>query len=171
MATDFTKMPLQILCDLINSANATALVPADITFSAPAVQASGNRNTGVTITAVNGRGYKGFRDLTYDRVDLATVPGSRSNEFNLGSAVTAHDLLPAINAMYGINLQAEDVENDTLPVFNGTDPLEKEPFTLRAKAGSYIFRGSLLLSIDGNDVDLANIITVTELNGLSYPVF
>lgn len=171
MATDFTKSASQILIDLINESNATSLTVADVTFSAPVVEASGTRNTGITITAVANSGYTGFRDLTYDRVDLAAVPGSRSNVFHLGSAATAWDLLPAINAAYGINLTSDDVENDPMPAFSGTDPQEAEPFTLRAKAGSLVYRGSVLLSIDGNDVDLATLITTTELNGLNYPVY
>lgn len=169
--TDFTKLPLQILVDLINATNATALTTTDITFTAPTVTSAGAKNTAVTINAVALSGYTGTRDLTYDRVDLATIPGSRSNEFHLGSATTAHDLIPALNAAYQLNLQVSDIENDALPVFSGTDPMEKEPFVLRAKTGSYIFRGSLTLSIDGNDVDLATLITTTELNGLFYPVY
>lgn len=167
--TDFTQLPLDIMCALINATNATSLTKNDITFGAISVQASGNKNTGVTITAKAGSGYTGTRDLTYDRVDLATIPGTRSNEFALGSATKAIDLIPAINAAYQLNLQPEDYENDDLPTFDGVDPQEKKPFTLRAKAGSYIFRGSVNLLIDGNDVDLAQLITVTELDGLTYP--
>jgi hypothetical protein len=171
MATDFTKAPLQILIDLINETNVTALTTQDVTFTAPSVLGSGNKNTGVRITAVNGRGYTGQRDLTYDRVDLAAIPGARNKTFNIGSVTSAHGLIPALNAAYQLNLQPEDIEDDAMPTFDGSDPLETEAFTLRAKTGSYIFRGSLELIIDGNDVDLATLITVTELNGLSYPVY
>lgn len=171
MATDFTKSAQQILIDLINESNATALTVADVTFSAPTVQASGNRNTGITITAVANSGYTGHRDLTYDRVDLAQVPGSRNKVFNIGSVTSALGLLPAINAAYGINLTADDVYDDAMPTFGGTDPLETEVFVLRAKPTSLVYRGQLELTMDGNDVDLATLITVTELNGLNYPVF
>ncbi len=168
MASDFTKLPFDIIVDLINADNATSLVKADLTFSAITVLGSGNRNTQVTITAVGGSGYTGTRDLTYDRIDLATVPGSRSVTFPIGSATNAVDLIPAINAAYQLNLQVADYDNDPLPTFTGT-PDETHPFTLNAKAGSYIFRGSVNLIISGNDVDLADAITVTELNGLTYP--
>lgn len=170
MATDFTKLPLDIIVDLINSTNATSLTKANLTFGAVSVLGSGNKNTGVTITAVAGSGYTGTRDLTYDRIDLATVPGSRSTEFALGTATMAVDIIPAINAAYQLNLQPEDYENDALPTFDGATPHDKKPFILRAKAGSYIFRNQVSLLIDGNDIDLATLITTTELNGLTYPI-
>lgn len=171
MATDFTKNADQIIIDLINEANATALTPADITFSVPTETESGNRNTAITITAVANSGYTGTRDLTYDRVDLAQVPGSRNKEFNIGSVTSVFGLLPAINAAYGINLTEADVEDTAMPTFEGTDPLEKATLVITAKPGSLVYRGSVELVIDGNDVDLATLITVTELNGLNYPVF
>lgn len=169
MATDFTKPALQILVDLINATNGTSLTLTDIDFSACAATGGGNRNTGVTITAKPNTGYTGHRDLTYDRVDLASIPGSRSKVFQLGSAVSAKDLLPALNAAYGLNLTTDDIIDDPMPTFTGGDPAEQEPFTLRAKATSYIYRGSVVLTMDANDVDLQNLITTTELNGLFYP--
>jgi hypothetical protein len=170
MATDFTKSAQQILIDLINATNATAITSADVTFSNMAPTGGGNRNTGIRVTAVANSGYLNHVDVTYDRVDLAQIPGSRPVVFNLGSVTSAFGLLPAINAAYGINLTTDDVEDDPMPTFHG-DPLETEPFTLRAKSGSLIYRGSLSLTIDGNDIDLATLITVTELNGLVYPTF
>lgn len=170
MATDFTKSANEILIDLINTTNSTALVPASVTFGPVAPTVSGNKNTGVKITAVNGSGYKGERDLTYDRVDIATVPGSRSTTFQKGDALKISDLIPEINTAYGLNLTADDYVDADLPVFAGTDPAEVHTVNLVAKAGSYIFTGTLELTVDGNDVDLATIITITELDGLHYPV-
>ncbi len=171
MTTDFTLTPLQILVALINATNATSLTTSDITFGAVSVLTEETKNTAVTITAVANSGYTGTRDLTYDRIDFADVPGSRSKEFVKGSATHVVDLIPAINAAYQLNLQVGDYVNSLLPTFDGLVPHDMKPFNLTAAAGSYIFIGEIELTLDGNDVDLADLITTTELEGLSYPVY
>ncbi len=168
MATDFTKLPLDILVDLINFTDGCALSSSDITFSPPTALVSGNRNTGVTVTATPSSPYSGSRDLTYNRVDLASVPGERSTTFSFNGAVTMSDLIPQINAAYLINLQPEDYYNDLLP--NLSDPsLSSFNFALRAKPGSYIWRNQLILTGQGNLVIIGNVITQNLLNGFILP--
>jgi hypothetical protein len=169
MATDFTKAPLEILVDLINFANGSALTLADISFSPATALLVGNRNTGITIKARPSSVYSGSRDLTYNRVDMATIPGQRSKQFNIEGAQSIKDLIPQINAAYRLNLLPEDYFDDPLPVI---DPTATVPynFALRAKPGSYIYRGLLTLTSLGDTILIAEFLTQNILNGFYLPV-
>lgn len=164
MATDFTKAPLEILVDLINYTNGCALTTADISFSACSALSAGSRNTGVTITARPNSVYSGTRDLSYNRVDMATIPGLRSTEFEIGTAVSMKDLIPQINTAYRLNMQPEDYYDDLLP---GLDDGGSRKFTLRARPGSYIYRNTLELTIRGDKLPLADHMTNYILNGFT----
>jgi hypothetical protein len=168
MATDFTKMPLEIITDLINFTNGCALSPADILYGPVKVLTSGNRNTGVTITAVPSSPYSGTRDLSYNRVDMAIIPGLRSTAFDLTGCKTMKDVVPKINEAYRINLQPEDYYDDILPDLN--DPtLNDHNFVLRAKPASYVYIGMLVLSGIGGKTIISDYLTQNLLSGFVLP--
>lgn len=169
---DFTKLPRQILVDQINNDNTVnnaALTPAMLTFGVPAAAtgASPARNTDLTLTAVAGSGYTGSVTVHYNRVDISTVPGTRSTTFPKGTAANISDLVPSINAAYGINLQAEDYVDGALPTFTGT-PNETHDFNLVAAANSLIWINQVTLTVHGNDIPLDQVVTNQTLNGLTY---
>lgn len=166
VVTDFTKAPEQILLDLINNDNTSALTTAQVTLGTPSTS-GGAENTSVTLTAVAGSGYSGSQTVTYNRVDIATVPGSRPTEFPVGSATKISDMLPQINAQYQINLTAADIVDATLPTFDGT-PNEVKTFELVMAAGALVYLNQVTLSIHANDIPLTTVITNTALNGLTY---
>jgi hypothetical protein len=165
--TDFTKSPDQIVLDLINYDNGTALAPGSITYGIPAAF-TGTRNTKLRLTATGASHYSGFVDITYNRVDIGTVPGVRSKEFMLGSAVTIKDLVSAINLAYRINLTVDDYLDGPLPTFDPLSPNDTKPFTIVAAPGSLVFIGTLTLNVKRNDIPLSSVILITELNGLNY---
>lgn len=168
MATDFTKGDTQIIVDLINERNpGLALTPALVTFGLPTLNATDARNTKVTVTAVPGSGYKNFKDLLYNRVDLSVIPGARSIEFPKGDAVKISDLISEINAAYGINLSSNDYVDADLPNFTGA-PNEKLDFQLAAGADSLVYHGSVTLKVIAEDLDLAVVIANPILDGLVY---
>jgi hypothetical protein len=169
---DFTKAPAQILIDLINSANSaslvTALTPELVTFGAPVAQAgNANGDTNITMTAAAGSGYSGNVSLNYNRVPMSSIPGAKSTVYTQGSATKISDLIPEINATYGINLTADDYEDAALPVFPN-QPHDSLPFTITAKSTSLVWEGSLTLTLDNNDVPLTSVITTLNLPGLVY---
>jgi hypothetical protein len=170
MATDFKKSDVQILVDLINETNAgVALTTEVVTFGLPSVATGGSeRNTDITVTAVEDSGYINSKNLNYNRVDLATIPGTRSVEFPKGDAVKISDMILEINAKYGINLTANDFVDGPLPDFVGGMPNEKLEFQVSAAANSLIYQGSVFLKLAAEDLDLAVIITNPVLNGLVY---
>lgn len=168
MATDLTKDARQILIDLINEANATTLTLDDIRFGGPSPIENGNRNTGITITALPTSPYVGSRDLTYNRVDLSELPGERSTTFNVANHVTAFDMIPVLNDAYSINLSSDDIFDDPLPEIDPNDPDQKEPFVLRAKPGSLVYRNRITLTIRSNEISLAGLLVTDELSGFEY---
>lgn len=167
-ASDFTKEDKQIIIDLVNAkVPGLALTPELVTFGLPTAQDINGRNTKLTITAVPGSGYKNFKDLEYNRVDLAVIPGARSKEFPVGNAVQISEMIPEINARYGINLTANDFVDGPLPIFAG-EPNEKKDFVITASADSLIYRGTLTLTVAAEDLDLAILISDPVLDGLEY---
>jgi hypothetical protein len=168
MATDLTKAPLEILVDLINDTNGCALTTSDITFGPPSSIPNGARNTGLRITATASSVYSGSRDVTYDRIDMASIPGLRSTVFVLDGAKTIRDLIPKINNAYMLNLQPEDYYDDVLPVFEmGSDTVYH--FTLRAKPASYIYRNWLVLTGGDNKLVIGDVIAQDLLSGFILP--
>lgn len=170
MATDFMKMPPEILVDLINLTNGTSLRTADISYGPVTTQVSGNRNTGVTISATPGSIYQGTRDLTYNRVSFAQVIGDRNRVFERGEAMFVSHLIPKINIAYALNLQPEDYMNDPLPLPDGGAYTNNKPFTLRARPGSYVWVGQVELTLRGNKIPLNALWPVNVLDGFRLDV-
>lgn len=169
---DFTKLPQQIIVDRINNDNAVngaALTPALLDFGLPTAAggASPARNTDLTLTAKSGSGYSGSVTVHYNRVDLSTVPGTRSTTFPKGDAVKVSDMISEINAAYGINLQSGDYVDGNLPTFTGT-PNEEYEFQLTADADALCWFGSVMLTVKSEDIALSSVITEQTLGGLVY---
>lgn len=169
--SDLTKAPNAILIDLINTDNSSSLTEALVTFGLPTVAggASPARNTELTVSAAPGSGYTGSVLVTYNRVGLSTLPviSTRPAEFQLGDAVNISDLIPEINALYGINLTPADYVDGPLPTFTG-ELNEEHDVQIVAGADSLVFFGSLTLTLKAEDKDLGTVITITALNGLTY---
>lgn len=169
--SDLTKAPIEILVDLINTDNASALTSELVTFGLPTVAggASPTRNTELTVNAAEGSGYTGSVLVTYNRVALSTLPviSSKPAEFQLGDATLISDLLEEINTLYGVKITAADFVDGPLPTFTG-ELNEEHDVQVVAHADSLIYIGSLTLKLKAEDKDLGLVITVTALNGLTY---
>lgn len=170
MADNLQQAAPLILTDLINRSNpGAALVPAYLTFGAVSVE-TGARNTGVTVSAVQGSGYKGSQAVTYDRLDLTTdianVAGL-SLAFPVGDAVMVSEFLAEFNSRFQTGLTADDIVDGPVPEFVGSLN-EEHPADLVAAASSYIYLGQVTLTLQGDELDLADVIAVTELDGLTY---
>lgn len=184
---DYTQSPDQILLSLIKEDNPGKVLDLSlITLGGPSIVTVGdetepsfnNRKTKMTVTAVNGSGYKDTVDVNYNRlhyrdvlptVDPSTVRYPVSTDtFDLGTNTVLSDLLPDINATYGLNLAADDFWEVPLPTFEGLPPYDDKFVKLEAKPASKIFIGGVNLKVNPNPYDLANL-PVTTLNGLIYP--
>jgi hypothetical protein len=170
--TDLTKAPDQVIIDLINADNTPLALTAElVTFGVPNAAAGENptKNTELTVTAAEGSGYSGSVVVTYNRVNLATIPtiAAAPAEFPLGNATTLKDLIPEFNAKYGVNLTDDDFVDAPIPEFTG-GLNEEHTIQLVAKADSLIYIGSVDIVVQGEDIPLGSVVTNTALNGLVY---
>lgn len=170
--TDLTLAPKEIMLALINTDNATTLTDATLDFGLPtaATGQAPTRNTVLTVTAKAGSGYSGSVEVTYNRLHLQTAvldASGKTASFGLGDATKIKDFIPELNALLGINLTDEDYEDGDLPEFTGT-PNEEHSVQLVAKQDSLCYIGSLTFTVKGEDIALSSVLTVTELNGLTY---
>lgn len=167
--TDLTKAPKDIIIGLINADNGTNIPVGLLELGLPSVFV-GARNTEITLTAGAGSGYSGSVDFTYNRLHLQTDVLDASGKtavFPLGDSVTKADFILELNELLNINLTPDDFEDGPLPDFTG-EPNETHSVQLVAKTDSLIYIGSLTFDVKGEDVPLSSVLTVTQLNGLTY---
>lgn len=157
----------------LNAANSTAYTSADFIFGAPQVLSGTwqgqvtTRNTAVRVTAKAGSPYQGTRQITYDRLDLASLtaanlPGFQCSAYNV---TDVHSLLPMLQYWTGIQFTTDDLENNAL-VDNGDNT---QTTLLKAKAGSLGWIGQASLTVSHGAAPIDALVTVTSLNGLNYP--
>lgn len=166
---DNTLLPsAELVVALINRENSASLTTSLVSLGAPTVIAT-DKNTSVVVSAVQGSGYKGTQTVTYNRLDLDDIVTTAGLEakFPLGDATTISQLISEFNTLYGVNLSTDDFVDGPLPEFTGALG-EEHTFQLEAAVGSLAYIGEVTVTVVGNDIDLADVITITELDGLTY---
>lgn len=138
-----------------------------VTFGEP-VAASGEtpeRNTELVLTGIPGKGFKNTAKIEYNRINLADFEIQMPSAIQVEGDVTIQHILDGFNTFYGSNLQLDDVRSDlTLPGDLTSTP---QQFTLVAAAGSYAYRGQVVVSIQAADMDLGVAVTKKVLDGLT----
>lgn len=168
--SDFSKTPKQIVLDLINADNGSSLTDVLVSLGLPTV-ATGEtplRNTELTVFAEAGSGYSGSQVMQYDRLAVSGFPGASALTLPVGDAVNYSDLIPEINVALGINLTADDYIDGAIGAWAGTAN-ETKSITITMNPDSLVFLGSLVLTLEANDIPLSSVITTTTLSGLNYP--
>ena len=176
MANDLTKLPKEVVIDLINTDNGTSLTSALVSLGVPIV-ATGGLNTSVTVTAAPGSGYKGSQTVTYNRLalqaDIAdkflaqTATPPRDLIFQIGDAKKISDIIPELNTRLNINLTVDDFIDGDLPAFAGTVN-ESHDVQVVAHQDSLCYTSSLTFTLKAEEIELSSVITTTALNGLVY---
>ena len=169
VVTDYTLTANEIILDLINQSQSPAgtLTADQVVFGAASVNATNpgvNGNTSLVVTGNVAGGFKGDVTVTYNRVAAADIPGARQTAFEKGAATQISDLLPAINARYGVNIAAADIVDAALPAVTD-DPVA---FNLAFQPGALVFVGTLALEVTPDAAELDTVITTTILDGLEY---
>lgn len=150
-AADFTKAPEQIMVDMVNFYNPVngqaALKTTDVVFAAPvATNAAGPMpNTAVIMSgSATGLG-SGSVMLNYNRWEIGTVPVILGVDavFTITTEKTVKDLIPQLNAHFGINLTPADYVDAPLPTFTGSVQNEFHDTTIQMAATSLIWQGSI----------------------------
>lgn len=169
--SDMTKASKVVVLDLINTDNSKGITYGVVDIGLPTVNSTGLLNTSVTLTAKVGSGFTGSQTFKYNRLHLNTailVPSGKDATFNLGDSTRIADIIPQLNALLNINLGVEDFVDGDLPTFTGGIPNETHDVQVVAKADSLAYIGSLTFQLRSDEIDLAEYLTVTDLNGLTY---
>lgn len=169
--SDFSKMPDQIVLDLINEENSSSLTLELVEFGKPFIASMAEANTELEVTAKDGSGYKGSVTVAYNRLDVqGFVPIMVGSGLVLpvGDAVKFSDLIPEINVALGINLTEGDYVDGDIGEWAGTLNETKE-IVIPMHAESYVFTGGLTLTLVTDDILLSEVIVNHILNGLNYP--
>ncbi|BDD79840.1 hypothetical protein [Burkholderia phage FLC9] len=187
----YPKQSLQMLVDLINQANPDLPVPVTTTnvlYGAPSsvTPTGGNiQDTAIKVTAAAGTKYIGNTTLNYRRINFATLFRSLPIViYKYSPAATGvspykiSDLLPAINAKYGLNLTLADVADGSLgagntnavPAIGLPAGTRNSSITVAAQTTSPGYVGSFTLYWVQAPQDIGTMLTVTSLeNARVFP--
>jgi hypothetical protein len=166
--SDFSKLPLEIVFDLINEQNGSALNNTEVVLGQPTVATgSGGYNTDILVTArPNGR-YEGSVSLGYNRLDVVGFLFGDTITLTLGDATNVSDLIPEINTKLRANLTTDDFVDAPIGTWTGT-PGETKQLTIQMKPTSLVFIGELALTVHVDDIPLGDVIVISALPGLIY---
>lgn len=172
---DLTKLPEEILVDLINKDNpGAALTTAAVSFKIPSRLPEGSaRNTEVVVYAKRGSGMRGEVRVWYNRLDIAKVihDVEESPVIELGTAARVRDLIPEINERFGINLTSDDYIDASLPASANEPGTNTYPFTFQMKSESLPYFGEVAFTVRTNEpvgIWLNTVITDRVLNIFTY---
>lgn len=170
MENDYNKPSAELVYDLIVYANGTAVPQSDLVFGLPeafAPYASDplRRDTRVTVSAMlyPFARQRGKVVLTYRRLALEQfIPEFEDVLIEVPTLpFTAHQVLPMINARYGLSLSEMDIEDAAYTEAAATYPI-------RARAESLAWQGVLDIETTYNEIRLEELIRVTALDGFHY---
>lgn len=172
--SDFSKLPQEIIFDLINEQNGTALNNTLVELGLPTVTTTAGApyNTDMTVTALEGSGYSGQVILGYNRLDVQGFLFGETLTLGLGNAETFKDLIVEINLKLRINLTEDDYVDGNIVEQAGEWeglPKETKQITIQMNPDSPVFIGSLTLTVAAEDIPLGQVITKPVMEGLNYP--
>ncbi|ANZ50594.1 putative virion structural protein [Erwinia phage vB_EamM_Stratton] len=146
----YNKASLELLCQQIerdNPATAGMLDAASIlVLSGPLTTGLGTsgRNARIILNGRLGNGFVGKKEFFYDRLNIGQMFKGITVVFQAeGSSKTYADLLPALNAQYGLGLTTEDITNGTTKLPYGYAPTQ---LTLTIAATSLAYTGTLAVT-------------------------
>ncbi len=116
---DFTQPAASVLLALINYYNNTTITPDQISVqqvaSLPVTDTSGMNTVAFISSTPGATSFEGREPFKYNRIDISTVPGSRTTSFSASGVLYLSALLPQINNAWSLNLTAADINDGVLP--------------------------------------------------------
>lgn len=142
----------QVLLDKFNLANSLNLTLDDFTVGNPSIyipSAPGAKeNTKVVFTPLASASYYNNFSIYYARMDVAAILGNLAVSVPRETATTLVELLPSINELFGINLLAEDIIDQSLPAVDPMDPTAPVDVMVQTRNTSLMFYGSYTLTLN-----------------------
>ncbi len=180
MEINIAKTAAKNLIDLINLDNGTALTEAEIALGIPSEWSDGNggvdndRNTLITISAVEGGGYTDSVDVRYYRLDVDVLKGALVLERQLTETSTLETVRDAMAATVGL-IEDQVHLTDDLGVALTELPTIPEGETgtvyLTALDESLTYFGTTPVTLVPYVVDtpVGDEVTTTDLSGFDEP--
>ena len=153
----------ELLTGLINQVNVKQWLENELVFAQPTPVVGQDWNTAISVTAVEDQIYTGTVSVQYNRVNLATIVGEDSTDFDLNGAYdNATDLAPILVGRFGCLIDATDLVSAPLPA-----PDEDGVVTviIQAHPNSLLWRGQLSITLTPVVVPIDTLIATTELDG------
>lgn len=169
--SDYKKLSLEIVYDLINHENAIAFTTDQFTLDAPEVVQ--DTLTSIVARAVLRSGYSGSQTLQYNRIALPVItalePGGQT--MVIADCASYQDILDQFNAKYGLNVTSNDITIDGKEI---SEAFEQElgpvvDYVIAAKEGSYVWSGQTTFKLRSSVQLLSDALPVTDLDGLWLP--
>ncbi len=126
------------------------------------------RNTAIRLRGVLNKGYKGSKDIFYQRHSLNDLfvgedPSIRERSFSPQSIVDT------LNSRYGLFLELEDLEEFSLPTFTDEDLETTTPIELRVKDHSLGWTGTVTVGALYGNPHIETAVLVQLLPVLTHP--
>lgn len=169
----FTRAEVAILAS-INAKNGTFFKSDDLLFGPGQAVAdltpapSTTKNSSVLLRVNDGKPYSGQTRVFYDRLDFGQVfahtPLNTYAKLRAFRPTTIHELVPALNDYYGLNITPLDIIDGPLELVNGVGQV-----VIKANPRSIGWRGEFTVTIAPGDAKLEQWLTDTDLSGIEYP--
>lgn len=180
MQINLAKTAVKNLMDLVNNDNGTALTEAEVTFGLPATWDDGNggadndRNTQVTLSAVEGGGYTDTVDIRYYRLDIDVIRGAVVLERQLTETSTLTTLRDAMATTVGLIEDQVTITDDAgVPLDALPSIAEGETATvyLTALSDSYTYIGTCAVTLHPYiaETPVGDEVQTTDASGFDYP--
>lgn len=141
---DLTKSANQLIIDLINASNGTALIPDSFSFSIPKPTGLKKLNTKITLTPVQGSNYDvGDVTVRYRRIQLGDIVNNQETIIDATNFSYIADLIPQLNSAYQINLTENDYINAPIPSVLS----QNELLSIVANSQSLIYIGEAIVNL------------------------
>lgn len=147
--------PKEVILAILNQSSGTSVEVTDVDFSTPQRATGGAplRNTRLVISPKANSGYYGNKVIWYNRIHISDLG---SITVNKGTATLYSQLIPAINAKYGIYLSIDDIVDGPLPVGQTGEIVVSLPI----KSSSLMFySGAKIITPGFNPGTVGNVLT------------
>lgn len=170
---DFSKTPKEILFSVITKTNGYPMSTDKFSLGIPQIVNVTSPHgklltTAIEVAAIPGKGGRGKTIVYYNRIDLASVNANNDFLIPAGNYTKVSDLLDVINHHYGVVIAKEDILDEAVPVFSGTDPTAVLPVTLVASPYSLLFSGKTRFLIERPDIDISLLIPNQYLTDIRF---
>lgn len=156
---------------LVNEQNALHIpIRLDnVGMATPVAKADAERNTGVLLSGIIGKGYKGEVEILFDRHDLSVLfaeAGVTAKARTTG-VITRDFILEQLNSRYGLYLEALDIEEPTIPLFEELETTHQIEIVVRDH--SWNWTGRVVVETTYGNPLLETVVLVRVMPLLDHP--